>query len=395
MKSSEDVASRRDREVFSALVQTQLSRILASELFKSSAQHQLLLRTIVDESLAGHTDALKEVVLAKDVLGRPDYDPSRHTQVRVAVNAVRRKLSDYYKDGASDDTVRIEIPRGHYVAVFSELQPQPQASTKRRFWYLWAACVSGIVVLFALLWAMRSSSAPQTGVPVQLTFDIGWTSLPAVSKDGSVLVFNSDRGPRGDSNIWIQRNGRLPRQLTSNPAIDMTPDISPDGALVVFRSTRNGDGLWLISAEAKEDNAKLLTRSYSPRFSPDGEWIVYHGIDTDGSVHIFKIRHAGGLPKRIDYRTTEAAFPVWSPDGTQIVFVARSAVNEEYDLWIANATGGVGEPARPLGIRAKLQRQNLLPITYLGECPQDWVDNKLLFTTHQHESIMERWARPR
>ena len=69
MKTIEDV-SLREREAFSKAVQTQLNRVLASEFFSASARHQLLLRTIVNESLAGRTEALKEIVLAKDVFGR-------------------------------------------------------------------------------------------------------------------------------------------------------------------------------------------------------------------------------------------------------------------------------------------------------------------------------------
>jgi hypothetical protein len=78
MKASA-VVSVRGSEAFTKAVQNQLDKVLASEFFRASARHQLLLRTIVTESLAGRTETLKEVVLARDVFGRPDYDPQRHT----------------------------------------------------------------------------------------------------------------------------------------------------------------------------------------------------------------------------------------------------------------------------------------------------------------------------
>src|SRR5437868_4945145 len=87
------VLAVRGRELFTKAVQSHLDKVLTSEFFRPSARHQLLLRTIVSESLAGRIDALKEIVLARDVFGRPDYDPKRHTLVRVEVNAVRRKLA--------------------------------------------------------------------------------------------------------------------------------------------------------------------------------------------------------------------------------------------------------------------------------------------------------------
>jgi hypothetical protein len=86
MASSGGVSFGRDQEVFSKKVEAQLDRVLTSEFFATSAQQRLFLKTIVTESLAGRTDSLKEILLAKEVLRRPDYDPSRHNQVRVAVN---------------------------------------------------------------------------------------------------------------------------------------------------------------------------------------------------------------------------------------------------------------------------------------------------------------------
>src|SRR4051812_30393558 len=121
MKPSKDVSSRGDSEISQEDVRAQLDRVLASEFFRPSTRHQVLLRTIVNESLAGRTAALKEIVLAKDVFGRPDYDPKYDTLVRVEVNAIRRKLAEYYARRSSADQVHINIPRGHYVAVFSSL----------------------------------------------------------------------------------------------------------------------------------------------------------------------------------------------------------------------------------------------------------------------------------
>src|SRR4051794_7696864 len=112
MKASFEDVSFRDREAFSKAVQAQLNKLLASEFFSPSARHQLLLRAIVNQSLAGRTEALKEIVLGKDVLGRPDYDPQRHTLVRVEVNAVRRKLAEYYAEADAEDCVQIDIPVG-------------------------------------------------------------------------------------------------------------------------------------------------------------------------------------------------------------------------------------------------------------------------------------------
>ncbi len=380
MKLSEDV-SVRDREVFSRAVQTQLNRVLASEFFSPSARHQLLLRTIVSESLAGRTEALKEIVLAKDVFGRPDYDPKRHTLVRVEVNAVRRRLAGYYAKSNSEDHIHINIPLGHYAAVFSPLDAKPPESRARRRRYVFVGCAIVLLSVFAGLLATRRSIPAPPGVPVQITFDTGWTAQPAVSRNGSVLVYSSDRGPRGEANIWIQQAGTAPHQLTGNSAHDITPDISPDGKQVVFRSWRKEEGIWSIPAAGGQ--AKLLAKGgYSPRFSPDGRWVAFAGAPTGDTVHIFTVPAAGGVPEQVDYGTEGADCPVWSPDGSEIVFAARDVNGRKYDLWTAKAKGVRDGLSRPLGVEAELGTQNL-PAT--NDCPQDWIGDRVLFVTRQRD----------
>jgi eukaryotic-like serine/threonine-protein kinase len=379
MKLSEGVSSRQ-REVFSKVVQRQLDRLLASELFSQSPRHQLLLRTIVQESLAGHTEALKEIVLARDVFGRPDYDPKRNTLVRVEVNALRHKLAEYYTKAGRDDHVRIDIPVGRYVATFSPSSAKRQEH-RWRGWYAVVASTAFVLSVAVVLLATRRSLPTPPGVPVQITFDTGATADPAVSRDGSVLVYASDRGPRGNADIWIQEGGKPPRQLTDDRAHDISPDISPDGKQVVFRSWRKEEGIWSISAQGGEP--KLLAEGgYVPRFSPDGRWIAFSGLATEAE-HIFVIPAEGGVPQRVDYGTDRADCPVWSPDGSKIVFVAQHPNGGQYDLWTARPSGD--ERSHPLGVQSELPAQNLPGMSY---CPQDWTDDQLLFITRQHDTSL-------
>lgn len=219
MKASDDVSAR-SRGITVGAVHKQVDRILASKLFNSSPRQQLLLRTIVAESVAGHDEALKEIVLSREVFGRPEYDPRRHTLVRVEVNAVRRKLAEYYAHAGRDDKLRIEIPPGHYVAVFSPVRKQPRRGDERTRWYVIAGCGAALLAAVVLVLVRRQSHPAPTYVPLQITFDTGATAEPAVSRDGSVMVYTSDRGPHGNAEIWIQQARKAPRQLTDDPAHD-------------------------------------------------------------------------------------------------------------------------------------------------------------------------------
>ena len=374
--------SVRDEGTFADAVERQVEKIIASKCFRSSPRRQLLLRRIVTESLAGRTEGLKEIVLARDVFGRPEYDPRHNTLVRVEVNAIRHKIAEYYAGPNRDDLIRIEIPPGHYVAVFSPLHKAAGRRIWREAWFIAIACVVVIFsVLAILVLELRSHPAPAV-VPVQITFDTGWTSQPAVSWDGSVMIYASDRGPTGNTEIWIQESGKAPHQLTHDAAHDITPDISPDGKQVVFRSWRKEEGIWSISSRG--ENLKLLAKGgYNPRFSPDGKWVAFSGMATDDTGHLFIVASTGGMPERLDYDTEETEFPVWSPDGTELMFTGKGNKGANYDLWRVKVHPTHREPARPVGVRAQLRAQNLPQALPWG---QEWTGNRILFVAHENDT---------
>jgi TolB-like protein len=109
-------------------VRQQLERILGSEAFAGAVRHSRVLRYLVERTLAGDGDQLKEYVLGTEVFDRPDsYDPRIDSIVRVEVRRLRSRLEDYYRGPGADDPVRITIPRGGYVPVFDHRESIPAA----------------------------------------------------------------------------------------------------------------------------------------------------------------------------------------------------------------------------------------------------------------------------
>ena len=94
-------------------VREELSRVLACHEFRASKRSQDFLRYVVENTLQGHGDMLKERTIGIEVFGRPtSYDPSDDATVRVKAGEVRKRLGLYYSDQGSHNPVRIELPSG-------------------------------------------------------------------------------------------------------------------------------------------------------------------------------------------------------------------------------------------------------------------------------------------
>ena len=92
--------------------------MLASELFSRSERLSALLRFVVEETLNGRGDTLKEAVLAHQLYGKDaDFDGASNPIVRVDARRLRDKLREYYADATADPVV-ISLPKGNYVPAF-------------------------------------------------------------------------------------------------------------------------------------------------------------------------------------------------------------------------------------------------------------------------------------
>ena len=146
---------------------------------------------------------------------------------------------------------------------------------------------------------------------------------PDCSRDGSSLVFTSDRSWDHDVYLLNFKATRLPaegRRITRGIHLDNSPRWSPDGTRVAF--SRNGD---IYIASSSGETLKRLTNSpaidLSPTWSPDGGKIAFVS-DRAGTPNIYVISTQGGRAVRITssgYNTD----PVWSPNASvnRIAFV--------------------------------------------------------------------------
>jgi hypothetical protein len=136
----DDILARQERSdgVPVTEVQKTLSAILQSTPFHSSKQSQELLQYIVNQTLAGHLEMLKERIVGANVFNRkPDYDTNDDPIVRARAAEVRKRLALYYQT-AREDSVLITVPSGSFKAIFKwagtntvPLPPVPQHGPER------------------------------------------------------------------------------------------------------------------------------------------------------------------------------------------------------------------------------------------------------------------------
>jgi len=102
-----------------AAVRAQLERILASPGFANADRLSRFLRFVVERTLDGEGDQLKEYRLGTEVFDRsPDYDPRLDSIVRVEARRLRSKLAEYYEGPGRSDPLLIRVDKGGYAATF-------------------------------------------------------------------------------------------------------------------------------------------------------------------------------------------------------------------------------------------------------------------------------------
>jgi hypothetical protein len=100
-------------------VRQQLRRLVDTPLFRNSRRYPVLLRFIVEETLEGRGDLLKERLIGIHVFDRPaDYDTAADPVVRVTVAEIRKRIAQYYHDEEHDAEIRIELLPGRYAPEF-------------------------------------------------------------------------------------------------------------------------------------------------------------------------------------------------------------------------------------------------------------------------------------
>lgn len=118
----------------------ELNEILSSPHFCNSKRYPAMLQYIVEHTLDGKADLLKERTLGVEVFDRPPtYDTNADTVVRYTAGEVRKRLMLYYSEQGRNASLRISLPAGSYIPEFllvqdghEESADEPPASAAAR-----------------------------------------------------------------------------------------------------------------------------------------------------------------------------------------------------------------------------------------------------------------------
>jgi TolB-like protein len=149
-------------------VRAALDHVLRSHAFVNAGRLSRMLRFIVERTLAGEGDQLKEYLVGVEVFDRPtDYDPRLDSIVRVEARRLRAKLSEYYETEGAADAVRFRLLKGGYAPTFEHRpaesalpgEARQTAAVSRRRWGLWAGAAAAAVIAVVIAARVWPTSA--------------------------------------------------------------------------------------------------------------------------------------------------------------------------------------------------------------------------------------------
>ncbi len=246
-----------------------------------------------------------------------------------------RALSDHFSDLTTGGSVQgVHAP----------------AAKRHRTPAVWTAAGGALVLGAAAAWLLRPAPPlPTPPRPSYLTYS-GRESEPAMSPDGRVLAFSSERTRQ--KRIWLkQLADGSEAVLTSGP--DRAPRFSPDGASILFTRTEapGKQSLYRIPVVGGEPR-RVVENAFLADYSPDGRQIVFlRSSNLDGNYgYEILVAPATGSPGKVLHRidALTASAPRWSPDG-RFVSVAYSLTGALGGIpWRIAIVPSAGGPARTI-----------------------------------------------
>src|SRR5471030_2896323 len=159
---------------------------------------------------------------------------------------------------------------------------------------------------------------------MHLTTGIAWDRDPAWTRDGSSIVFSSDRS--GTYALWrvkVNADGSAgtPERITNSSEPESAPSVAPDGSIAFLRGKGNSARVWIRSSDGTEKRFDAReVAEFAPAFSPNGLRLAYIVADETGRRII--TRSLSDPRETVANGDRNAERIAWAPGSDRIAFTA-------------------------------------------------------------------------
>ena len=163
--------------------------------------------------------------------------------------------------------------------------------------------------------------------------------------DGGQLAFASSLG--SETEMWgVDANGGFPARLTVGMGGvrflgTRIPRVSPDGRWLAYLSERTGAAeiwLWPTDGGPVQQLTRLGNNINSVSWAPDSQSVVLD-CNRYGAFDIYRVSVPDGKTTRLTHSTLYEVYPVFTPDGQNIVYVRLDEHWVDHEVVMIPATG--------------------------------------------------------
>jgi dipeptidyl aminopeptidase/acylaminoacyl peptidase len=184
---------------------------------------------------------------------------------------------------------------------------------------------------------------------VEALVDIPAAGFPSWSPDGSRIAWLYDRPGSGWLLAVYDLASQDTRVVSDRPVMPVRPvwTADGDGLIAVRGNADGGSDIWLFPSSGDGEPRRLAGGAYetrSPSVSPDGRTLAFISAAA-GALDVWSVPLAGGESRQLTSATNPLDeprwTPRWSPDGQWIAYVSsRSGERNNDDLWLVSPDGG-------------------------------------------------------
>lgn len=181
----------------------------------------------------------------------------------------------------------------------------------------------------------------------RLTHSPGRDAHPYFTLDNTKIVFQSPRGNRFDTNLYVMKSdGSEVIPLTNLKGFAGVAVCSPDQKSIAFQWRETSDfhdaKKWLICLiNTDGSNFRAITSGQAndqvPNWSGDGKRLIFYS-DRMAKDQIYTMKADGTDVQRVSNSDSNDTAASWSPDGKKIAFTSDRSGNNEIYVMTTDAT---------------------------------------------------------